>query len=156
MAQTASKLLGLVPSIICERDMDMTEVVQLYSNDMPSSELFMQEHTRWKIRYLAKTVSERLSSCAGALMNCDRDLYPNIYTLLQIACTLPVTSCECERNASTLHRLQNFMRAGMTENRLTSLALMHIHYSHEVNLDTVVNELHPRRLQLNSVLFESR
>ena len=81
-----------------------------------------------------------------------------MYTLLQIACTLPVTSSDCERNASTLRRLRNFMRAGMTENRLTSLALMHIHYDHEVNLDTVVDlfaELQPRRLQLRSVLFEA-
>lgn len=119
----------------------------------------MQEHTKFKIGYLAKTVSERPSYCASALMDCDRDLYPNIYTLLQIACTLPVASCECERNASTLRRLWNFMRAGMTENRLTSLALIDIHYSHEVNLDTVVDlfsEIRPRRLQLNSVLFESR
>ena len=67
MTQTASKLLGLVPSVTCERDMDMTEIVQLYCNDMSSPELFMQEHTRWKIRYLAKAESERPSSCASAL-----------------------------------------------------------------------------------------
>ena len=51
------------------------------------------------------------------------------------------------------------MRAGMTENRLTSLALMHIHYEQNVDLDTVVKlfaELHPRRLQLSSVLLESK
>lgn len=58
MAQTASKLLGLVPVVVCERDMNMTEVVQLYCSDMPSPELFTQEHARWKIRYLAKAVSE--------------------------------------------------------------------------------------------------
>ena len=47
------------------------------------------------------------------------------------------------------------MRAGMSENRLTSLSLMHIDYDQEVNLDTVVDlftELQPRRLQLRSVL----
>ena len=47
------------------------------------------------------------------------------------------------------------MKAGMSENRLTSLALMHIDYDQEVNLDTVVDlfaELQPRRLQLRSVL----
>ena len=86
----------------------MTDVVRLYCNDMPSSELFTQEHTRWKIWYLAKAASERPSSCASALTDCDKDLYPNTYTLLQTACTLPVTSCECERNASTLRRLRNF------------------------------------------------
>ena len=46
----------------------------------------------------------------------------------------------------------------MTENRLTSLALMHIHYDHFVDLEKVVDifaELHPRRIQLSSILFES-
>ena len=48
----------------------------------------------------------------------------------------------------------------MTENRLTSLALMQIHYDNEVNLDTVVDlfaYIHPRRLRLRlcSVLFET-
>ena len=28
----------------------MTEVVDLYSNDIPSPELFMQELTRWKLK----------------------------------------------------------------------------------------------------------
>ena len=75
--------------------------------------------------------------------------------LLRIACTLPVTSCECERNVGVV--LHNFMRAGMTESRLTSLALMHIHYQHHVDLDTVVQmlaELHPPRLQLTSIGFD--
>ena len=47
----------------------------------------------------------------------------------------------------------------MTENRLTSLALMHIHYEKDVNLDMVVDlfaKLHPRKLQLHSVVFEVR
>ena len=121
----------------------MTEVVELYSND---TELFMQELTRWKLKYLANAESDRPSSCARALTECDKDLFPNIYCLLKIVCTLPVTSCECERNASTLRRLRNFMRAGMTENRLTSLAHMHIHYEKDVNLDMVVDmfaKLHP-------------
>ena len=44
MVQTASKLLGLVPVVVCERDMDMTEVVQLYCSDMPSPELFTRAY----------------------------------------------------------------------------------------------------------------
>ena len=50
------------------------------------------------------------------------------------------------------------MRAGMSENMLTSLALMHIHYDRNVNHDKVVDlfaEMHPRRLKLSTMLFES-
>ena len=161
LAKMSSKLLKLVPAIVCDKDatVDIEDILQLYSNDLPSSELLEQEITRWKIKYMSVADSKRPSSCASALKECDKDAYPNLYILLQIACTLPVSSCECERNASTLRRLRNFMRAGMSEDRLTSLALMHIHYDQNVNLDKVVDlfaEMHPRRLKLSSVLlFES-
>ena len=114
----------------------MTEVIQLCRNDMPSPELFTQEHTRRKIRYLAKAVSERPSSCARALADCDDDLHPNTYsyTLLRIACTCQ--SLPASVNVMHVHYADwNFMRAGIPENRFTSLALMHI----QLNLDTVVD-----------------
>ena len=159
VAQTSSRLLGLVPSILCSQsEVDISETVQLYHDDLPSPELFDQEFSRWKDIYMHKAARHRPTTCAMALKECDNTLFPNLSVLLWIVCTLPVTSTECERNASVLRRLRNFMRAGMTENRLTSLALMHIHYQHPVDLDTVVQlfaELHPRRLQLTSVVFES-
>ena len=43
----------------------------------------------------------------------------------------------------------------MTQDRLTSLALMHIHYNYPIDLDNVVDiyaKLQPRRVQLSSVL----
>ena len=159
VAQTSSRLLGLVPSILCSQsEVDISETVQLYHDDLPSPELFDQEFSRWKDIYMHKAARHRPTTCAMALKECDNTLFPNLSVLLWIVCTLPVTSTECDRNAGVLRRLRNFMRAGMTENRLTSLALMHIHYQHPVDLDTVVQlfaELHPRRLQLTSVVFES-
>ena len=139
-----------------ETNLDLSEIVNMYSNDMPSPELFDQELSRWQHKYKSVSAKDRPSDCAAALKECDQMFFPNIYILLQIACTIPVTSCECERNASTLRRLHNFMRTSMTEDRLTSLALMHIHYKHEINPDTVVDlfeKLHPRRVQFSSVLL---
>ena len=135
---------------------DISEAVELYHDDLPSPELFDQEFNRWRDIYAHKGVDQRPKTCASALKGCDSNLYPNLSVLLRIAST-PVTSCKCERNASVVRRLHNFMRAGMTESRLTSLALMHIHYQHHVDLDTVVQmfaELHPRRLQLTSIVFD--
>lgn len=158
IAQTSTRLLGLVPSVLCsQNELDVSEAVQLYHDDLPSPELFDEEFSRWRDIHTHKAVDQRPKTCASALKECDSNLYPNISVLLRIACTLPVSSCECERNASVIRRLRNFMRAGMTESRLTSLALMHIHYQYHVDLDTVVQlfaELHPRRLQLRSVIFE--
>lgn len=47
------------------------------------------------------------------------------------------------------------MRASMGKDRLSHLALLHIHYTTPVDLDTVVDcyaQLHPRRLQLENLL----
>lgn len=155
LANTVSKLLCLVPSVMCvSQNQDFSELVELYHNDLPSPELFDQEYTRWKFKF--QNIANKPSSCADAIKQCDAVSFPNIFILLQIACTVPVTSCECERNASALRALHTYLRTSMSVNRLTALALMHIHYSHIVDLDEVVDlfaKLHPRRVQLSSVLL---
>ena len=94
------------------------------------------------------------STFVEALKECDKDLYPNIFTLLQIGATLPVTSCQCERSASSLRRLHNYLRCSMTQERLSSLALMHIHYNFKVDLQKVVSifaNSNARKLELGSL-----
>ncbi|CAM4713081.1 unnamed protein product [Leuciscus chuanchicus] len=157
LSVTASRLLGLIPSIQCNSGMtvDISEVVQLYQDDLPSPELIDQELKCWTLKWQNKPSEQRPTSCAEAIKQCDALICPNIFKLLKIACTLPVTSCECERSASTLRRLNTFMRSSMGEDRLSSLALIHTHYDMAVNLDEAVNifsKLHPRRLELTSVL----
>ena len=89
---------------------------------------------------------------------CDPDDFPNLYILLKIAATLPVTSCECERSINTMRRLNNYMRCTMGESRLSSLAIMHIKYDMPIDLDEVVNlfeGLHAWMMQLQSLPYET-
>ena len=154
-AAVATSLLGLVPSVLCARDVDLKAAITKYSDDLPSPELFQMELTRWKGRYLSMGPELRQAPPALAIKECDTSLYPKISVLLKIACTIPVTSCECERSASTLRRLNNYMRVSMGKSRLSSLALLHIHYDTTVDLDVVVDtyaRLHPRRIQLENLL----
>ena len=69
----------------------------------------------------------RPASPAVDIKDCDAALFPNISILLQTGCKIPVTSCECERSASILRRLNNYMRAPMRKDRLSHLVLLHIH-----------------------------
>ena len=97
----------------------------------------------------------RPATPAAAIRECNPMHYPNIRVMLQLACTLPVTSCECERSASTMRRLHTYMRTSMTQEILSSLALLHIHYDVPIDLDEAVNiyfRLHPRRLALDSLI----
>ena len=155
LTATAVSLLGLVPAVLCQEEIDMSSVLEMYGSDLPSPELFTQELTRWKLKYMKIPCEARPKSPAAAIKECDRDHFPNIIVLLQIACTLPVTSCECERSASALKRLNTYMRASMGQERLSSLALIHIHYDQHIDLDAVVDiyaRIHPRRLQLDSLI----
>jgi hypothetical protein len=155
LSVTASSLLSLVPSVMLRKPVDLSEVVKQYHNDLPSPELVERELLRWKSKYSALPMQHVPTSPSAAIKDCDAELYPNIRTLLQIASTIPATSCECERSASALRRLNNYMRASMGKERMASLALLHIHYDKQVDVDRVVDtysRLHSRRMELDSLL----
>ena len=105
----ATSLLGLVPSILCSIEVDIQSAAVTCAADMPSPELLHCEMELWKHRYMNLPPEGRPSSPAKAIKDCDHDCFPNVYVLLQIACTIPVTSCECERSASVLRWLNNYM-----------------------------------------------
>ena len=67
--------------------------------------------------------------------------FPNIFTILQILATIPVTSCSCdhERSISCLRYLKNYPRGTMVEERLNGLALMHAHRDIALDLDEIIN-----------------
>jgi hypothetical protein len=49
------------------------------------------------------------------------------------------------------------MRASMGQERLSPLALLHIHYDVAIDMDRVVDifaKKHPRRLELDSLLYD--
>ncbi|KAL4112857.1 hypothetical protein QTP88_016577 [Uroleucon formosanum] len=87
--------------------------------------------------------------------------YPAVNTALQIAITLPATSCSVERTFSALRRIKTWVRSTMSNMRLSSLALIHIHKNRfddtlffENHKTEVMNHfgLNVRRL---SLLFDS-
>ena len=78
-------------------------------------------------------------SALECLDNCDQKLYPNIYTLLQILATIPVSTATPERTFSSLRRLKNYLRNTTSENRLNGLALMNIHYMIKIDVNEVVD-----------------
>ena len=133
----------------------MERAIEKYKDDLPSPELTLTGLRRWKAWYSGISMEFQPSTPAAVIKDCDSDLYPNVRVLLQIACTLPVTSCDCERSASALRSLHNYMRATMGKSRLSNLALLHIHDDMDVDLDEVITRyahLHPRKLEIDSLI----
>ena len=94
-----------------------------------------------QVQWNGKTTDDLPKTAMATLQACRKELYPNIHTLLRIVCTLPVTSCECERSFSSLRRLKTFSRSTMGEGRLNSLALMYIHraLARQCSIDELVS-----------------
>ena len=85
-------------------------------------------------------------------------LFPNIKVLLLILCTLPVTSCSAERSFSGLKRIKTALRSTMSNERLTSLALLHPHRDIDIDIPEIIDEFarsHPRRMKLiNNIIAD--
>jgi hypothetical protein len=147
-------ILKLLPvGSVSVTSVDLEDAIQLFSSDLPSPEVIDTELRHWSCYWENK--SRKPTSPAECLKKCDEVLFPNIFALLKLLCTLPVTSCECERSFSSLRRLNTYNRCSMTNERLTNLALIHIHYDDKIDVDDVVNKFcvkQPRRMHFGSVL----
>ena len=135
-----AKLINLVPSVIITlTEISYNDVVSFYSDDLPNPAVVVMEVMRWKEKWSSEDSANRPTDLQTALKACDKDDFPNIFVFLRIACTVPVTSCENERANSTLKNLKTFLRNNMGQERLSSLALMHIHYSSAIDFDDVID-----------------
>lgn len=73
-------------------------------------------------------------------MDVSYQLHPNLYSIFKVLLTMPVSTASAERSFSSLRRLKTYLRNTMTEQRLTGLALMHIHRNIDVNVNRVIND----------------
>lgn len=56
----------------------------------------------------------------------DSEMFPSLKAVMQVALTIPVSSCTCERSFSALRRLHTWLRRTSGQSRLQHLALMSI------------------------------
>ena len=124
-----------------------------YSCDLLSEHSLNAELDMWEMLWKSNERPDPPSTSQETLKVIDKQMFPNIAVMLRIMCTIPVTTCECERSVSALRRLKTYMRSSMVEDRLNGLALMHVHYGININIEEVLNKFarkNPRRLQLVS------
>lgn len=139
--------LSLVPDTI-RSDKEWRErvknVVNLYESDLPSPLTLQVELDFGKV-----------SGHFGKVIFPPALKVLNIHTLLKILCTLPITTSECERTFSSLKRLKMYTCSTMRQERLSGLALMHIHQRMELDMEEILNifaRKYPRKLKLIDIL----
>ena len=75
-------------------------------------------------------MSDLLKKLVEAFQACNPTTFPSVRVLLQLALTLPITSCESERSFSQLKLIKTFSRSTMVADRLRAQSLMKINHVH--------------------------
>ena len=81
------------------------QAISFYEDDLPSSFLVRQEIDIWKHRWMQVAKENRPVTLAKWLSVVDEVTFLNLFILLKIATTLPVTSCEYEISFSAIRPL---------------------------------------------------
>ncbi|XP_008186535.1 52 kDa repressor of the inhibitor of the protein kinase-like [Acyrthosiphon pisum] len=79
-----------------------------------------------------------------ALTECNKEIHPNIYLLLKILCTLPVSTTTPEHMFSALKKVKTYLRNTMTEDRLNGLSMMAVNRDNKVNPEDVFDDISKR------------
>ena len=88
LALKATSLLCLLPSIVCTKEVDLKEVLELYETDLPSPELAQLELTRWKAEYQCLRPGQHPDTLAASIKDCDPDSFPTsaFFSRLHVHC----------------------------------------------------------------------
>ena len=92
----------------------------------------------WAKKWENTDIEFRPKTLLSSLKECNPGFYPNLFTLMQILCILPVSSAECERSFSTMKRLKTYIRSTMGQSRLSALALINIHFNFVIDPEKIV------------------
>ena len=154
------KGLYIIPSVMLDNanwKAKVREFSQDYRQDIPNiagldGELVLWERL-WRDHHnRGDPIPDRVSH---ALEVVDKQAFCNIYTILQLLATLPISSASSERSFSTLKYLKNYLRNTMSQERLNGLALMYAHRDKHVDIDQLIDlfaQMHPRRLRMADIL----
>ena len=66
-----------------------------------------------------------------------KTMVSEVYTLLRLVLTIPVTTSTAERTFSALRRLKSFLRSRMLQPRLNHVMMLHIHKERTDSIDVL-------------------
>jgi len=86
------------------------------------------------------------TSATDALGQCDKYFYPNIFFLLNIFASLPITTNTSDRSFPTLRRIKTYLRNAIGRDWLNGLTLLIIHRKTKVSPKHFLGELKKPRI----------
>ena len=118
-----------------------------------SLDFFLSKQTRVENDLSSENELDESKTAVEALSECNRNLMPALFRILQIFATLPITTATSERSFSTLKRIKTYLRNTMGEERLTGLALIAIHErSIHLQTDEIITKLAEKNRKIDIIL----
>ena len=71
---------------------DLNEAIVFYSDDLPNPNTLDEELCLWKTKWLAVKLQDRPETISDTLKQCCPTSLPNIFTLLKLFGTIPLSS----------------------------------------------------------------
>ena len=133
---------------------DLQSFCEQYKEDMPSIENISHEVDTCESLWLNYPKDQSPSTISDTIKVANPVSFPNIVTALRILGTLPITSCTCERAASSVLLLKSYVRSTMTQKRLNGLALLYTHNDIDVPTNKVIDKFarSSRRVFMSNIL----
>lgn len=138
------KGLYLIPKVVLSNPAvwkaKVREFCDDYRQDIPNIAGLDGEFALWERMWQdhqnrGNPIPDRVSY---ALAVVDKQAFCNIFTVLQLLATLPMSSASSERSFSTLKYLKTYLRNTMSQDRLNGLALMYVHRDKHIDIDQLI------------------
>ncbi|XP_050500951.1 uncharacterized protein LOC126880918 [Diabrotica virgifera virgifera] len=113
-----------------------------FLSDLLESEIALRIN-KWK--GIENKTNDLPATALDTLLLCSNEIFPTIYTLIQIISVMPVSVASAERSFSTLKRLKSWLPSTMCQERLVGLSLLNIHRDIEINIDAVIDRFSKQR-----------
>jgi len=81
-----------------------------------------------------------------------KDVFQNLFKLIQVGLTIPISSATCERYFSSMRRIKNWLRTSMEQAKCTHFSVINIErdLSTTIDKDKIINNfaMSQRRISL--------
>ena len=76
----------------------------------------------------------------STILEINPDLYPNMYTVVIVLMVMSVSTATANRPYSAMLHLKNYQRSTVITERMSGLALMHVHKDTELDAERFIHQ----------------
>jgi len=71
--------------------------------------------------------------------NISKSVFPNLYKLLQVAISIPISLATCERSFSAMHKIKTWLRISMLQEKFNNSSILYIEKDININIENVID-----------------